>query len=175
MSVVYLLVFPGFVFIFFYSLFCEFIDRKSYARLQNRVGPPIYQPFADFFKLLSKEELIPEMADRKMFSLLPLIGIASVLTAFMYIPVWGPSSPFPFTGDIVVVVYLLSIPTLLLFLAGWHSTNLFSTIGGVRALTQLFGYEVPFLLAMLSPALITGAWKISFTFSSHCRHHCSGR
>ena len=170
MSVVYILVFPGFVFLFFYSLFCEFIDRKAYARLQNRVGPPIFQPFADFFKLLSKEELIPERADRKMFSVLPLIGIASVLTAFMYIPVWGPSSPLPFTGDIVVVVYLLSIPTLLLFMAGWHSTNLFATIGGVRALTQLFGYEVPFLLAMLSPALITGVWRISDIVSYQVNH-----
>ncbi len=161
MSIVYILVFPGFVFIFLYSLFCEFIDRKAYARLQNRVGPPIYQPLADFFKLLSKEDLVPERADRRMFTALPIIGVATVLTAFIYIPVWGPSSPLPFTGDLVVVVYLLSVPTLLLFLAGWHSTNLFGTVGGVRALTQLFGYEVPFLLAMLSPALVTGIWRIS--------------
>ena len=170
MNVVYLLVFPGFVFIFFYSLFCEFIDRKVYARLQNRVGPPFYQPLADFTKLLSKEDLIPEQADRRMFTVLPMIGIAAVLTAFIYIPVWGPSSPLPFTGDIVVVIYLLSIPTLLLFLAGWHSTNLFGTVGGVRALTQLFGYEVPFLLAMLSPALITGIWRISDVVSYQVNH-----
>ncbi|MFC2045072.1 NADH-quinone oxidoreductase subunit H [Chloroflexota bacterium] len=170
MSIVYILIFPGFLFLFAYSLFLEFIDRKAYARLQNRVGPPIFQPWADFFKLLSKEELVPERADRRMFTALPIIGIAAVLTAFVYIPVWGPSSPFPFIGDIIVVIYLLSLPTLILFLAGWHSTNLFSTVGAVRALTQLFGYEVPFLLALLSPALITGIWKISDIVNYQVNH-----
>jgi len=62
-AIVNLIVFPGFIFLFFYSLFCEFIDRKVYARFQNRVGPPLFQPWADFLKLLSKEGLVPERAD----------------------------------------------------------------------------------------------------------------
>jgi len=161
MAVVYLLVFPGVIFFTLYSLFCEFIDRKVYARLQNRVGPPIFQPFADFFKLFSKEGLVPERADRKMFTAIPIVGVAVVITSFLYIPIWSASSLYPFTGDIIVVVYLLTIPAFLLFLAGWHSTNLFSTVGAVRAITQFFGYEVPFFLALLSPALITGIWSLS--------------
>ena len=160
-AIVNLIVFPGFIFLFFYSLFCEFIDRKVYARLQNRVGPPLYQPWADFFKLLSKEGLVPERADRKMFTAVPIFGIAAVTTAFLYIPIWSANSVYPFTGDIIVVAYLLTLPALLLFLAGWHSANPFATVGGFRVLTQLFGYEIPFFLAILSPALVTGAWNLS--------------
>jgi len=160
-AIVNLIVFPGFIFLFFYSLFCEFIDRKVYARFQNRVGPPLFQPWADFLKLLSKEGLVPERADWKMFTAVPIFGIAAVVTAFLYIPVWSAKSVYPFTGDIIVVAYLLTLPALLLFLAGWHSTNPFGTVGGFRVLTQLFGYEVPFFLAILSPALVTGIWNLS--------------
>ncbi len=156
-----IIVFPGLIFLFLYSLLCEFVDRKIYARFQNRVGPPLFQPWADFWKLLSKEGLIPEKADQKMFTAIPIFGIAAVLTAFLYIPIWSANSVYPFTGDIIVVTYLLTLPALVLFLAGWHSANLFGTIGGFRLLTQLFGYEVPFFLAILSPALVTGVWKLS--------------
>ena len=160
-SILYLIVFPGFIFLFFYSLFCEFVDRKVVARLQSRVGPPLYQPWADFFKLISKEELVPAGADRKIFTAVPIFCIAAVVTAFIYIPIWSSSSVYPFTGDIIVVAYLLTLPALFLFLAGWHSANPFGTIGGFRVLTQLFGYEVPFLLAILTPALVAGIWSLS--------------
>jgi NADH-quinone oxidoreductase subunit H len=169
-AIVNLIVFPGFIFLFFYSLFCEFIDRKAYARFQNRVGPPLFQPWADFFKLLSKEGLVPEKADSKTFTAIPIFGIAAVVTAFLYIPIWSASSVYPFTGDIIVVAYLLTLPALLLFLAGWHSTNPFSIVGGFRVLTQLFGYEVPFFLAILSPALVTGIWSLSAIVNYQLEH-----
>lgn len=170
MSIFYLIVFPGFIFFFVFSLLCEYIDRKVTARLQSRVGPPFYQPWADFIKLISKESLVPKMADRKRFMAIPIFGVAAVVTAFIYIPLWSAESPFPFTGDIVVVIYLLSLPTVLLFLAGWHSTNVFGTIGATRAITQLFGYEVPFLLALLSPALVTGIWSLSGILNYQVEH-----
>jgi len=170
LSIFYLIVFPGFVSLFLFSLLCEYIDRKVTARLQSRVGPPFYQPWADFIKLMSKESLVPTMADRKIFTAIPVFGVAAVVTAFIYIPLWSTRSPFPFTGDIVVVIYLLSLPTLLLFLAGWHSTNVFGTIGATRGITQLFGYEVPFLLALLSPALVTGIWSLSGILNYQVEH-----
>ncbi|MCJ7576023.1 MAG: NADH-quinone oxidoreductase subunit H, partial [Dehalococcoidia bacterium] len=73
-------------------------------------------------------------------------------------------------GDIIVVAYLLTLPALLLFLAGWHSTNPFGTVGGFRVLTQLFGYEVPFFLAILSPALIAGVWSLSDIVNYQLNH-----
>lgn len=157
----YMFIFPGFLFLSTYGLVCEWVDRKLYARLQNRVGPPWFQPTADFIKLMAKEEIVPEAANRVMFRLLPVFAIAAVLTAFLYIPVWGTSAIFPFTADLIVVFYLLTIPTFTFFLAGWHSTSLFATIGSVRNLTQLFAYEVPLLLVLLGPALLSGSWSLS--------------
>jgi len=167
----YLLVYPGLIFLFVYSTFCEWFDRKVYARLQNRMGPThtgrfgLLQPIADFLKLMAKEDVVPEAADKRLFSVLPAIGLAVVATAGLLLPVWNFDLAQPgwtsFPGDIIVILYLLSLPTLILFLAAWSSTNLFSTIGGSRVLTMLFGYEVPLFLAVLSPAILADSWRLA--------------
>ncbi len=167
--ILYILVYPGLLFLMVYSTFCEWFDRKLYARMQNRIGPlhtgraGILQPVADILKLFAKEDIVPEQADKGMFSALPVFALAIVSTAALYLPVWhyGTAPSFnSFPGDLIVVIYLLSLPTLILFLAGWHSTNYFSAIGGVRVLTMLFGYEIPLLLALLAPAVLAGSWRI---------------
>lgn len=160
-ALVYILVFPGLLFLGISGMFMEYIDRKLYARLQNRVGPPWFQPFADFIKLIAKENLIPGKSRKVMFRLLPFFALSAIVTAFMYIPIWGSNALFSFNGDIIVVLYLLSIPTLTFFLAGYSSTSLFSLIGSVRTLTQFFAYEVPLFLTFLSAALLAGSWSIS--------------
>jgi NADH-quinone oxidoreductase subunit H len=170
-TLLYLVVYPGLLFLFVYSTFCEWFDRKVYARLQNRMGPThtgrfgLLQPIADFFKLMSKEDVVPEAADKRLFTVLPIIGLAVVSTAGLLLPVWNFDLANPgwtsFAGDIIVVLYLLSLPTLILFLAAWSSTNLFSTIGGARVLTMLFGYEVPLFLAVLSPAILADSWRLA--------------
>ena len=170
-TLLYLFVYPGILFLFVYSTFCEWVDRKVYARLQNRYGPlhtgraGILQPIADFIKLLSKEDIVPEKADKGMFSALPVFGLTIVTLVAMYLPLWhysvGTVSFNSFPGDLIVVAYLLTLPTLIFFLAGWHSSNLFSTLGGARVLTMLFGYEVPLLLAVLSPAILADSWRLA--------------
>jgi NADH-quinone oxidoreductase subunit H len=162
----YILVFPGFLFQFVYSTYLEWMDRKFYARMQNRRGPlytgynGILQPVADILKLFFKEDIVPAGADRFMFSFMPILGLAAVVTAGLYIPVWLFTSYNSFEGDLIVVLYLLSVPTLVLFLAGWFSVSPFSLIGATRVLTQLFAYEVPFFLALLTPAVVAGSWQI---------------
>ena len=169
--ILYLLIYPGLLFLFVYSTFCEWFDRKAYARLQNRMGPThtgrfgLLQPIADFFKLMSKEDVVPEAADKRLFSVLPVVGLAVVCTAGLLLPVWNFDLTAPgwtsFAGDLIVILYLLSLPTLVLFLAAWSSTNIFSTIGGARVLTMLFGYEVPLFLAVLSPAILANSWRLA--------------
>lgn len=170
-TVLYLLVYPGLIFLFAYSTFCEWFDRKAYARLQNRMGPThtgrfgLLQPIADFFKLMAKEDVVPAAADKGLFNALPAFGLAVVATAALLLPVWNfdlaKAGWTSFSGDIIVILYLLSLPTLILFLAAWSSTNLFSTIGGARVLTMLFGYEVPLFLAVLSPAVLANSWRLA--------------
>ncbi|WP_292424156.1 complex I subunit 1 family protein [Methanoregula sp.] len=159
-GLIYILIFPGFLFLFLYALFLAFLDRKIAARMQQRVGPPFFQPFADFIKMLGKEVIDPAGVDRVIFDAAPLVALAAVMTAYLYIPIVG-NSPLAFQGDLVVVLYLMSLPTIVLFLLGWLSRNIFSAIGGIRSVTQLFIYEVPFFLALMTPALMAGTWSIS--------------
>ncbi|MDD5019162.1 MAG: NADH-quinone oxidoreductase subunit H [Candidatus Omnitrophica bacterium] len=156
-----IIIFPGFLFLFVFGLAAEFLDRKFYARLQNRVGPPWFQPLADFIKLVGKEEVITETADVAVFRVAPLFALATTVTAIFYIPLWHEKALLSFEGDIIVVLYLLTIPSLTYFLGGWYSRSIFSMIGAVRSLTQLFAYEVPLFLSVLAAALLANTWSLS--------------
>lgn len=163
----YVLVFPGFLFQMIYSTYLEWVDRKLYARMQNRRGPlytgwsGVLQPVADIVKLFAKEDVTPAASDKFMFNILPLVALASACTAGLYLPVWHLTGYNSFQGDLIVMVYLLAMPSFVLFLAGWFSVSPFSLIGATRVLTQLFAYEVPFFLALLTPAVVAGSWKIA--------------
>lgn len=169
-ALIKILIFPGFLFLSVYGLVFEYLDRNIYARLQNRVGPPWYQPLADFLKLLGKETIIPSNANSGMFKVLPAISLAAVAAAFVYVPVLGGEASFSFEGDLIIVLYLMAIPTLSLFLAGWYSRGVYSTIGSVRALTQMFAYEVPLFMALLSPSLIASTWSITEMAEFYSQH-----
>ncbi len=156
-----ILLFPGFLFLATLGMSYEFVDRRLYARFQNRQGPPWYQPLADFIKLGSKEEIVPEGASPVVFRALPLIALAAAVTAVLYVPIVSFEPALSFTGDLVVVLYLLTLPTVCFFLAGWYSASLYATIGATRTLAQLFAYEVPLLLSLLAPALLSGSWSIT--------------
>jgi len=170
LMLVKILIFPGFLFLSAYSFLFEYIDRKVYARLQNRVGPPWYQPLADFLKLLGKETIIPTDANRRMFQTVPIISLAAVAVAFIYIPVFGGTAISSFSGDLIIVLYFMTIPTLTMFLAGWYSRGVYATIGSVRTLTQMFAYEVPLFMALLAPALIAQTWSIEGMTAYYAQH-----
>jgi NADH-quinone oxidoreductase subunit H len=130
------------------------------AHLQGRVGPPWFQPLADFFKLMAKEDVLPIGAHERACALLPMVSLAAVLTVALYVPVGGHVVS-AFEGDLIVVLVLLSLPAVAYFLAGWLSASVFSVVGGSRALLQYFAYEVPFLMALSGPAILSGSWSIS--------------
>jgi NADH-quinone oxidoreductase subunit H len=160
-ALVNIFIFPGLLFLSVLGMIAEYFDRKLYARLQNRVGPPWFQPFADFIKLTAKAEVIPEEADHLIFTLCPVFALTATVIAFLYLPLWQVNSLYSFQGDLLVVLYLLTLPTLTFFLGGWYSRSLYSTLGAIRAVTQLFAYEVPLLLSVLAPALLASTWSLS--------------
>ena len=170
LSLFYILIFPGFLFLIAYALVLQFVDRKVYSRLQNRKGPPWFQPVADLIKLISKETIIPIEANKRIFRLLPVFTLAAVATAFLYVPVWGTHSLLPFPGDMIVILYLLAIPPLTFFLAGWNSSSVYATIGSMRVLTQLFAYEVPLFMAILGPAILADSWSLSEITGFYASH-----
>ncbi|MGC9394952.1 MAG: complex I subunit 1/NuoH family protein [Anaerolineae bacterium] len=155
-----LLIFPGFLFLLVCALFFDWVDRRMIARFQGRVGPPWYQPVADLIKLLAKEDILPTGVNPLTAAALPMFSLAAVLTAGLYIP-FGNVSVASFEGDLIVVMFLFSIPALAYFLAGWISVGVYSVLGGNRALLQYFSYEVPFLMALAGPAILSGSWSIA--------------
>lgn len=155
-----LLLFPSGLFLLASGLAFEWVERKLVARMQNRVGPRWFQPFADVVKLLAKEEVVPLGVDRLLFLGLPVLALAGALTAALYVPLFGLQPALSFRGDLIVTLYLLSLVTLTIGLAGSNSSDRFSMVGAVRALTQVFSYEAPFLLALLGPAIVAESWQI---------------
>lgn len=166
-----LFIFPGLLFLFIFALSAEYVDRKLCARLQNRVGPPWFQPLADFIKLLAKEEVVPEEADVSVFKMMPIFALSASITAILYIPLSAKNALYSFNGDVIVVLYLLTIPTLAYFLGGWYSRSVYAMIGAVRSLNQLFAYEVPFFLAILASALLANTWSLSEMSVFYATHH----
>jgi len=166
----HILIFPGLLFLFVFGFLAEYADRKLYARFQNRVGPPWFQPIADFIKLISKEEIIPEEADSLVFKLMPIFALIASSVAILYIPILGERAVYAFNGDVIVVLYLLTIPTFTYFLGGWYSRSVYSMIGAVRSLTQLFAYEVPLFLCILASAMLADTWSISGIAAFYSRH-----
>jgi NADH-quinone oxidoreductase subunit H len=169
-SLLSLLIFPGGLTLILTGMIYEWVDRKLLARFHNRVGPRWFQPFADIVKLFAKEQIRPDIVNPMLFFALPIVAAAGALTAAMYVPFLGLPPVGSFPGDLIVTIYMLSLLTLCVGLAGWSSASRFSLVGATRALTQMFAYEAPFLLALLGPALAAGTWQINL-INTYARDH----
>ena len=152
----YFLVFPGFLFTAAAGLLASWVDRKVSARVQWRVGPPWYQPFVDIVKLFGKETILPSTANRTLFLAAPLLGVSSVTLISMLVMMAGTDSATGFIGDIIVALYLLSIPSISLILGGFASGNPLASLGASREMKLLLSYEIPFIMACLVPVIKSG-------------------
>lgn len=169
-TILNIFLFPGGIILIFISCLYEWLDRRIVARFQNRVGPRWFQALADTMKLLAKEEIVPISVNSSLFILLPIFAFACVMTASLYVPLFGFNSVASYPGDLIITMYLLSAMTMSLGMAGANSMNRFAVVGATRTLTQLFAYEAPFMLALLIPALISHSWKIS-TIAEYAANH----
>ncbi len=150
-----ILIFPGFLFCFFCGLLLTGIDRKLVARMQKRVGPPILQPFYDFFKLLGKETIVPAAASRTTFLLAPLVGLAALVVIQLFIPIYGFSA-FSGMADIIVILYLLLIPALAAILGAAASGSPYAGVGLSREMVTIISCELPLVLVLLAVAKVVG-------------------
>ena len=152
---VYILVFPGFLFCFLSGLLLCGIDRKIVARMQKRVGPPVLQPFYDFFKLCGKETIVPAAASRTTFLLAPLVGLAALVVIQLFIPVFNFSA-FSGVADIIVILYLLLIPALSIIMGGAASGSPYAGVGLSREMVTIISVELPLVLVLLAVGKVVG-------------------
>lgn len=161
------LIFPGFLFIILLAFFAEWAARKITGRIQNRLGPTytgyggILQPIADFVKLLRKEDITPTTVDKFFFLIVPIMYFSLPLTAFSLIPMTGVEALIYFEGDLILLAFIFTIITAMVFLGGFSSGSIFSMVGGLRAATQLVGYEIPLVFSLLCPAIPVGSFSLT--------------
>jgi formate hydrogenlyase subunit 4 len=163
-------VFPGFIFAIVIGLLFEGIDRKIAAHMQNRIGPPVWQPFLDIGKLFGKEDINPKVAQRLVFILAPFIAFGAVIVAMFLLPVNSAEPTFGFAGDLLVLIYLLNIPAVCMILGGYSSGSPFGTIGSSRYIVQLLGYELAFILAALTAASMAGSLGVAEIAGYQAQH-----
>ena len=151
----YILIFPGFLFCFLCGGLLVGIDRKLVARMQKRVGPPILQPFYDFFKLCGKETIVPAAASRTTFLIAPLVGLAALVVIQLLIPIHGFAA-FGGMADVIVILYLLLIPALSAILGAAASGSPYAGIGLSREMVTIIACELPLVLVLLAIARTVG-------------------
>jgi NADH-quinone oxidoreductase subunit H len=151
-------------------------ERRAIARFQVRIGPNragpygLLQPVADGIKLIFKEELIPDQADKPLFLLAPVITVVPVLILLAVVPLGPPISLFgrPFSlslaGDVNVgVLYILSVASIAVYgivLAGWSSNSKYALLGGLRSTAQMVSYELALGLAFIGPILLADSLSL---------------
>ncbi len=138
------------------GLFFLGVDRKFAALMQARIGPPLRQPFIDAAKLMRKENIVPENAIPWIFNGAPILALASAITILLYLPIGSIMPIFGDAGDLILVMYLLTIPALAMVAGGFASGSPYATVGAQREMVILIAYELP-----LAIAVIAIAWRLS--------------
>ncbi len=151
----YILVFPGLLFCVAAAFWLSGADRKVLARMQGRVGPPLRQPLFDFFKLMGKETIVPAAAHKKPFLSAPVIGFLSLISIALFIPI-KQLMLFDGVADMVVILYLLCIPSLALIIGGAASGSPFAGVGLSREMVAIISYELPLAAILLSAGKLAG-------------------
>ena len=152
-------------------------ERRTLARMQTRIGPNragpagLLQPVADGIKLMFKEELIPDRADKVLFILAPIITVVPVLLLLAVIPLgpdielFGQEISLGLASEIDVgLLFILAVASIAVYgivIAGWSSYSKYSLLGGLRATAQMVSYELALGLAIVGPILLAGSMSVA--------------
>jgi NADH-quinone oxidoreductase subunit H len=148
-------------------IFTIWLERKLYARIQDRVGPNrvgpfgLFQTFPDMVKIFTKEYITPAGADKVVYNLAPILAVSAVILLWAVIPLAPTIVGSEVNVGVLYIVAIGAIGTLSLIMAGWSSNNKYALLGAFRAVAQMVSYEVPMVLALLIPVLLSGTMGVN--------------
>jgi len=149
------------------DIFLVWIERKVVSRFQDRIGPNrvgpfgLIQPFADIIKLLIKEDITPEGADRVVYNLAPILSMMSVLILWAVVPLAPTILGVDLNIGALYIIAAGAISTLSIIMAGWSSNNKYALIGAFREVAVMISFEIPMLTVLLIPTIFAGSMGIS--------------
>jgi NADH-quinone oxidoreductase subunit H len=144
-------------------------ERKVLGYFQMRLGPinvgpwGVLQPIADVVKMLFKEDIVPQDADKVVFRIAPIIAFATALATFAVIP-WGPNGGFIMADPGAGILVFLAIGSISAYgfaLGGWASQSKYSLLGAMRATAQMISYELAMGMAVLGVILMAGSVRLT--------------
>jgi NADH-quinone oxidoreductase subunit H len=141
-------------------------ERRLISRFQIRLGPNrcgpegLFQPIATAIKILLKEDIVPEKADKLIHFIAPITVFVPILLIFAVVPVAEGAILVDLNVGIIYVIAISSISVIGIFMAAWASGNKYSFIAGVRSIAQMVSYEIPVVLSIVGIALVTGSFSM---------------
>ncbi|MCS6907698.1 MAG: NADH-quinone oxidoreductase subunit NuoH [Anaerolineales bacterium] len=143
------------------------VERKVVARFQDRLGPNrlgpfgLFQPIADVLKLLLKEDIIPQGADKFVYNLAPILALATVIMLWAVIPISATVAGSEINVGALYIVAVGALGTLSIIMAGWASNNKYALLGAFRMVAQMISYEVPMVIAILIPVILAKSMALT--------------
>lgn len=141
-------------------------ERRTLGRFQNRLGPNrwgpfgLLQPIADLVKLITKEDVIPDVADKRVFALAPIVLVFPGILVFSIIPFGEQSFLGKLNIGVLFVLGVTGINTLAIIMGGWASRNKYALFGAVRGAAMLVSYEVPMALSLVGVVILAGSMAL---------------
>ena len=143
------------------------LEQKFAARMQSRIGPyrvgphGLLQPIADALKLMMKEDIVPRLADRRVYNLAPIVFLIPCMLIFATLPFAPGLGVADLNIGILFFLAVSAMEIVGLFMGGWGSNNKYALLSVMRAVNQIISYDLPFIFAAMVPVLLTGSLKLS--------------